>query len=93
MATEAKNPVTGSFTGTGTSDAFTTRGEFNIAVTGFGTATVEVQRSFDEGSTWLTLTSYTADAHKRAYEPGYSVLWRFECISHGGGTIAYIMST
>lgn len=53
----AENTFTSSIrvTGTGTSRSFT------ISLTGTWTATVTLQRSFDEGATWIDLDTYTAN--------------------------------
>jgi len=88
-----RQPVSGSFTGTGVSSAFVTRGGFNLSLSGFGTATVELQRSFDKGSTWKTVSSFTASAEKRVDDPEKAVYYRFECTAHSSGTIAYRLSS
>lgn len=85
------NKLEGSFAGTGQSDTFSMRGQFNLSLTGFGTATVQVERSFD-GSTWLVVDSFTADAQKVVTEPESGVKWRLNCTSHTTGTINYRLS-
>lgn len=92
MAQAQKNPITGSFTGTGTSAAFVTRGGFNISLSGFGSATVKLQRSFDAGSTWRDVESFTADVERRVDDPESGVFYRFNCSSHTSGTISYRIS-
>ena len=92
MANVSIRPVTGSFTGTGTSNAFTSRGGFSMSLSGFGSATVVLERSFDEGSTWLNVESFTTDAERRVDEPNSDVFYRFECTVYSSGTIAYRLS-
>ncbi|MEY3774316.1 MAG: hypothetical protein RLZZ129_1096, partial [Verrucomicrobiota bacterium] len=48
----------GTFTGTGRSAAFIPKqgSAFNVSVWGTFSATVQMQRSFDNGTTWLPLT-------------------------------------
>lgn len=85
--------ISGSFSDTGESaDSFRYAGQFNVSLSGFGTATVAVQRSFDNGSTWVTVESFTEDTERFAVSPQSDVLWRFNCTSHSSGTIVYRMS-
>ena len=88
------NSVSGSFTGTaaGTSiliDSY--NGNFNLTLGGFGVGTVDLQRSFDGGSTWSNVTdgSFTADVNKIGYEPEDEVYYRFNCSAYTSGTITY----
>ncbi len=92
MATARKTPVTGSFGATGTTAPFVTREGFNISLSGFGDATVELQRSFNAGISWLTVESYTADMEKRVDDPESGVWYRFECTIYSSGTITYRIS-
>lgn len=93
MAEPTRKPVSGSFTGTGASDEFVTRGGFNLSLQGFGTATVVLQRSFDQGVTWGDVESFTASAERRVDDPEAGVRYRVECTSHLSGTITYRLSS
>ena len=42
---------------------------YDISVSGTFTATVSVQRSFDGGTTWRTVTTYTSAKEDTALEP------------------------
>jgi len=84
--------MTGTFGATGTSASFAAEPKFNISVSGFGTATVALQRSFDDGSSWKTIESYTADTEKYATEVEAGVLYRLNCTAYTSGTIAYRLS-
>ncbi len=100
MPISPKALVAGSFAGTGQSAAVAVAGRFNINLSGFGTATVKVERSFDAGSTWHvasrdaagTEASYTANASLVADEPETGVLYRLNCMSFSSGPIAYRIS-
>ena len=93
MATASKDPVTGTFTGAGvSSNWFQTRAGFNLSLSGFGTATVTLQRSFDQGSTALDVETFTANAEKRVDDPESGVFYRVHCSAHSSGTIAYRLS-
>lgn len=99
--------LVGSFTGTGaTEDWFAANATpsasklFNISLWGTFVATVKVQRSFDDGSTWVdcsrdsagTTASYTAPASLLVEEPEAGVLYRLNCSAYTSGTINYRIS-
>ena len=89
MAQAQTTPVTGTFTATGNSSSYKTRGGFNISLSGFGSATVELQRSFDEGVTWVAVESFTGNTERRVDEPEKGIHYRFEATAYTSGTIAY----
>lgn len=63
-------------------------GPFNLSLSGTFVATVQLQRSFDAGSTWLVVKSYTAVAEEvgdAGDEKG--VLHRLECTAYTSGTV------
>ena len=74
----AKN-VNGTFSGTGQSDAVL-GGECAISLTFAGTATVDLEWSYDS-STWASVESYTASA-KKYTGPGPALYWRLNCTAH-----------
>lgn len=97
--------VTGSFTGTGNSAAITPeiavdRGcaSFNVSVWGTFAGTVQPQRSFDSGATWLPFTkdrtaiSATAPFSEGFAEAEAGVQWRLSCTAFTSGTINYRIS-
>lgn len=91
MPQSARGPVTGSFEATGASNAISGL-NLNISLSGFGVGTVQLQRSFDDGSTWFAVKSYTADAQERCDEPETNVYYRLECTAYTSGTISYRLS-
>jgi hypothetical protein len=44
-------------------------GAFNFSLSGTWAGTVFIQRSFDNGTTWLDVASYTANIEDTGYEP------------------------
>ncbi len=91
--------VSGTFTGTGQSAAIALRGKYNFSLSGFGTATVKLERSFDGGSSWKVMSkpdfsaaSFSADVEGVGEEPEAGMLYRFNCDAHSSGTIAYRIS-
>ena len=56
--------------------AIKVRGLFNLSLSGTWVATVHIQRSFDSGTTWLDVASYTANIEDLGDEPEAGVLYR-----------------
>ena len=88
----AMETVSGSFTGVATGAVAAMSGDFNVSLSGFGAATVRLERSFDDGVTFKVVESYTGDTERLVTEPEKRVLWRFNCTSHTSGTIAWRIS-
>lgn len=91
--------VSGSFGSTGQSAAVALRGKFNFSLSGFGTATVKLERSFDGGGTWkvcskpdLSAASFSADVEGVGEEPEAGMLYRFNCDTWSSGAIVYRIS-
>lgn len=103
----------GSFTGTGQSASFRVTGErtnafqsaaiFNLTISGTFVATIAVQRSFDNGSTWHTV-SKNVDGDPAEYSSAISlslqepegrdtspVLYRLNCTAFTSGQADYRM--
>lgn len=89
MSSLTTNKIAGNFTATGTSAEIKVYRHFNVSVSGFGTATVKLQRSFDGGATWETTDEITADLSTTAYEPERGIIYRFNCTAYTTGTIVY----
>ena len=93
--------VSGEFTGTGTSLTWEAYNTFTISISGFGEGTIVLQRSFDDGATWLSVESFTADFEGIVLETGYrelvssgrfhrkTLLYRFNCTAYTSGTLLY----
>ena len=93
--------VTGTFTATGQSASFDPlQGRnFNISLWGTFVATVQLERSFDSGTTWLPITAagthlfkWTAPASEQNQEDEYIVIFRLNCTSFTSGTVNYRIS-
>ena len=92
------------FIGTGQSPAVHVEGRFNLSIYGSGNGTVQIERSFDGGTTWIPL-SKDFDGNIAAYnpntneisliadEPESGMLYRFNCTAHTSGTINTRIST
>lgn len=102
--------VTGSFTATGQSASFapkvgersTTPGMFNIGLSGTAVATVQLEKSFDNGTTWhliyaggsqLKVWTYNSiNLAEVQQEVEQGVLYRLNCTAYTSGTLAYRLS-
>lgn len=94
MASRPYALVTASLTAQNTfSDAGQFKGHFNVSVSGTNGHTTHLQRSFD-GSTWLDVTSYTADAEDVHFEPETGVVYRIgvKTGNFGTGTLSLRLS-
>lgn len=80
--------LAGQFSGTGVSSSFALSGDFTISLSGFGIATVELQRFID--GEWRVVKSYAANAEENGTEVEKSGrLYRFECTAFTSGPIKY----
>ena len=52
-------------------------GYFNFSLSGTWVATVTIQRSFDQGSTWYDVDTWTANTQEYGLEPENGVYYRF----------------
>jgi hypothetical protein len=94
-------PVTGAFAAPGQSASFAPlagRG-FNISIWGTFSGTVQLERSFDAGSTWLPVTAngtqlekFTSAASEQWQEDEAGVLYRLNCTALASGTADYRLS-
>jgi hypothetical protein len=97
-----KTPVAAAFTSTGQSSAFEPHAgrPFNVSVWGTFVGTIDLERSFDDGSTWLkcsrdsagTAASFTAAASVVVEEPEAGVLYRLNATALSSGTANYRIS-
>ncbi len=81
---------TGTISGTGTTSSVTLGSKFNLSLSGFGTATIALERSFD-GSTWGVIEAFTADAERTGHSHE-SAQYRLNCSAYTSGTISYRLS-
>jgi hypothetical protein len=96
-------PISGTFVGTGNSAEIRIKGRASVLITG-GNATVNIQRSTDQGSTWNTISrdaAGTLAAYATATlgfngfidEPEHMVMYRLNCSAYTSGTVTYRMGT
>ena len=57
-------------------DAASIIGYFNISISGTWGGTITVQRSFDDGSTWFDVATWTANTQEYGFEPERGVQYR-----------------
>lgn len=70
------------------------RNDFNVSISGTWSGTITLQRSFDDGSTWLDVKTYTANAEEKGFEPEAGVTYQlgFETGNYTSGTAAVRLS-
>lgn len=83
------NNISGSLTAVSVSPTINLLRKFNVSVQGTFAATVQVQRSFDQGATWEAISEYTAPVSTVEFEPERGVQYRIACTAYTSGTITY----
>lgn len=82
--------IRGDLTGLGSSEvAFVTRKRYNLSVWGTFVATVQLQRSFDNGMTWLIVKSVTTPYEGVGIEVEAKVQYRIAVTQFTSGKIEY----
>jgi hypothetical protein len=85
-------PITGTFTGIATSETSNMYKSFNISLSGTFVADIILERSFDQGVTWLQIIGYTNGIETQHNEPESNVLYRFNCTGYTSGSVIYRIS-
>lgn len=96
----AATVLSGSFTGTGNSNAAQFMGGFNVSLSGTFSGTVILERSFDGGQNFFPCAidtagdpnAYTAPLSMVVSEPEPGVYYRLRCSAFVSGTINYRLS-
>ena len=91
---------TGSFTALGNSPQISFFGQFNVSIWGTFIGTVELQKSFDGGVTWLPAGTFNQGSNSDINSPlsyawqeyEYGVYYRLACNHYTSGTINYRLS-
>ena len=83
--------ISESFSSVTTGTAKQLRGTYALSVSGFGDASVNLERSLDGGSTWHAIKTYTAGAEEVLEAPNSGIQYRFNCIVYTSGTIACVL--
>lgn len=83
------NRISGSFTAMGVSEICLIGNDFTLSLEGLGVAgSVTIQRSWDDGTSWKDVKTYSVDDEDNGYEPAMGRLsngravkmsYRFEC--------------
>lgn len=87
--------INNAFTSASNGGAIGIHGGFNLAVYGTFVGTVVLEKSFDDGTTWLPVSkdstgaamSFTSAACLSGYEYESGVTYRFRCSAYTSGTI------
>ncbi len=84
--------VASTFTETGQSAAVVLHGKFNMSLSGTWVATVALERSFDDGVTWLSVETFQSDTEAVIDAPEYGVQFRLNATAFTSGTVVYRLS-
>jgi len=83
--------IQGTIAGTGQSGEVELGKEFSLSLSGFGTASINLERSFDDGATWKVIETFTADTEKEG-EASAFFKYRINTTAYTSGTIAFRLS-
>jgi len=87
MSVVEKTYLSKTFTATGTSDTFPIyKSPYNLSISGTFVATIRLERSFDDGATWVLVKEFTTEAEKIGDEPEPGLFYRFNCTSFTSGS-------
>ena len=88
MTIAKNNALEETFTATGQSSTFPLRkSPYNFSISGTFVGTVVLQRSFDEGVTFLDVRTFTEPDERIGDEPEPGTLYRFNCTAFTSGSI------
>lgn len=82
---DAAAVISTSHAGTGAGTAAFRKGSFNFSLSGTFSATVAVERSYDDGSTFHIVESFTTPVERVCFEAEDSVQWRSRCTAFVSG--------
>jgi hypothetical protein len=68
-------------------EAMTVTHYYNLSLEFIGAATIALQRSFDGGAHWKTISTYTGSVESVDYEPEEGVQYRLVCTAFTSGPI------
>lgn len=98
----ALRALEGTFGAAGQSGSITLDGEFNITLTGTAVAAVQLEKSFDGGTTWCAIFAGGTQLYQWSYsssnfsetaeELEAGVRYRLNCTSCSSGTLNYRIS-
>lgn len=84
--------VEGTFQGPGVSESVYLHRKFNVSLSGTFSASLDLQRSFDGGVTWLSVARFTQPMEGMGEEAETYVFYRLSCTDHASGVVSYRLS-
>jgi len=91
--TQLNKFIDGAFTATGQSvSSAAKQGSMAVSVSGVWVGTIDLEWSFDGGSTFIQYASYTAPTNFVLDCPSGGIHWRFNCTAYTSGTIDYLLA-
>lgn len=90
----AETPLVGSFNATGATDfIYLSKSYYNLSVWGTFVGTVQLQRSFDDGVTWLVAKEVSEPYEGVGLEAEFKVRYRMQCTAFTSGVINFRVGT
>lgn len=88
MTTQLNNSLDITFTATGQSTSFIIwKSPYNVSISGTFVGTVALERSFDQGATWVHVKDWETPAEKIGDEAEPGTYYRFNCTAFTSGSI------
>ncbi len=90
--------ISDSFTATGQSDENQAAdGIFNLSISGTFVATIDLERSFDEKTTWVAVSSFSAVTEQTGEasvknQVNSPVAYRLNCTAYTSGTVNFALT-
>ena len=81
--------IEGTFGATGQSAVSEAQRNINISLQAFGSASINLEKSYNDGTDWEIIATYTANVSTTIFEPERHVDYRFNCTSYTSGAIRY----
>ena len=81
--------LSGTFTSATASSSIEPVGDFNMSLSGTFVATVNLERSYDSGTTWVVVDTFSSTAEKIGEEVENDIPHRFNATAYTSGTVTY----
>ena len=83
--------LSGTLSATGQSSTAPVKGKYNLSLSGTWTGTAKLQRSFDNGSTWVDVYSTTSNIEQLGEEIEEQIVYRVD-FARSTGALVYRVS-
>ena len=81
--------ISGIFSSAVPSSKYSLIGDYTLSISGTFVATIDFERSFDDGATWHIVESYTAPTESNIEARGHGIDYRLNCSAYTSGSALY----